>query len=578
MARRRVLLLLLFLLALALRLAYLFEVRDSPYFSTLVLDAEEYAFLAAAFAKGQWTAGVQSTYVHGPLYPLLLALFELGGAGHAAVRVFQALLGAASCALVCRVARSVFPSPVPLLAGLLAAGYWMFLFYAGELLSVTLAVFLEMLLLALVLRCASRPSPQSAAGAGLLLGLLAATHNTALLLAPAVGWGLWRGSRPHPQPRRLLLAWGLGLALVLALFAARNLAAQGTPLPYQGAWSFYLGNNPQADGTPYARQGLDWQRLEVLPHRAGMAGSPAEKARFYLEASLGFIAGNPDRFLELLYRKFRLFWHAFEVPVSEDLAYYQARSRLRGLLVLDFGLLAPLALVGLAWGWRRRWEWALLAGVVASHLATGLLFTVCARYRLPALPLLLVFAAEGLRQCALCARPWQPRRAAALGLSLVAAFALVHTGVDPRKANPVRSAWLQGHVQMRNGQYQAAEQLFLRALAESGEDSDVYNSLGAARQRLGRQAEAEAAYLRALAIAPDHSRPRLNLGRLYLEQGRWAEAEAALEAALESDPRPGAQYEGNYHLGLVYRRTGREAEARAAFAAARRLAPDPGPP
>ena len=36
----------LFLLALILRLAYLVEIRDTLYFDTLILDAEEYDYLA----------------------------------------------------------------------------------------------------------------------------------------------------------------------------------------------------------------------------------------------------------------------------------------------------------------------------------------------------------------------------------------------------------------------------------------------------------------------------------------------------------------------------------------------------
>ncbi|MCC7265391.1 MAG: tetratricopeptide repeat protein [Candidatus Latescibacteria bacterium] len=571
MARRH--LVLIFFVALVLRLGYLLEMHASPYFSVLVLDAEEYAFLGEAIAKGNWAAGVGATYVHGLLYPVILALFNLVGAGHTAVRVFQALLGAGSCALIYQVAQAVFPRPTPLLAGLFGAGYWLLIFYTGELLTTTLSVFLELLLVTLVLRHARRPSSGMAAGAGLVLGLLTVTHNTAFFQFPVVAWGLWRGSSSHGRGRRLWLAAALGLALVLVPFILRNLLVQGSLLPAQGAWSLYLGTNADADGTPYARQGLDWQRLETLPYQAGMAASASEKARFYLEASARFVLEHPGAYLGLLYHKFRLFWNAFEVPISEDLAYYQTHSRLHRLLILDFGLLAPLALVGLVWGWRRRWQCPFLAGLVLSHLAAGMAFTVCARYRLPALPLLLPFAAEGVRRGVAILRRRQPRRSAVLLASLGAAMALVHTGVNPREVNPVRSAWLQGHVLMRQGQYARGEEAFLRGLDETGPDPDIYNSLGAAREWLGREPEAEAAYLEALRLAPEHSRPRLNLGKLYLKQARLGEAETALRSALRDDPRPGTQYEGRVLLGQVLRRVGREAEARAVLAQAAQLAP-----
>lgn len=41
----------LFLLALILRLAYLVEIRDTLYFDTLILDAEEYDYLAQALIE-----------------------------------------------------------------------------------------------------------------------------------------------------------------------------------------------------------------------------------------------------------------------------------------------------------------------------------------------------------------------------------------------------------------------------------------------------------------------------------------------------------------------------------------------
>ena len=71
----------LFLLALILRLAYLVEIRDTLYFQTLILDAEEYDYLAQALLEGDWWLATSRIYVHGPLYPALLALLKLSGAG-----------------------------------------------------------------------------------------------------------------------------------------------------------------------------------------------------------------------------------------------------------------------------------------------------------------------------------------------------------------------------------------------------------------------------------------------------------------------------------------------------------------
>ena len=537
----------LFFLALVLRLVYLVEIRATPYFDTLVLDAEEYEFLARALLAGDWWFSTHRTYVHGPLYPLLLAVFKLGGAGLVALRFIQAVLGAFSCVLLCAIARRFFPAPTPLLAGLLAACYWPFILYNGELLATTLTIFVELLLVLQLGRSADRPSFWAAAGAGALLGLLVETRSNTLLLAPVILWWLYFRFRCS-----LLGPFCLGLGAVLAPFLVHNYLAQGTPLPFQGAWSFYMGNNPAADGTPYARQGLDWQRLEALPYQADMGSSPALRGRFYLAEGLGFIVDQPLSFLHLLYRKFRLFWHAFEIPVSVDIHLYETQSRLSHLLFIGFGAVAPLALVGMAWTWRCRAEYVLLYGFGLSYLASGLLFTVCARYRLPAVPFLMIFAVEALRRGALSLRGRQWRRSASLALGLAAALALGHTGIDPEQVDHLRSAWLQGQVHMRNQAYDRAETAYLQALQIGPDDADIYSSLGAVYEAQQRSGEAETTYRQALELAADHSRARLNLGNLLRLQQRFAEARSHLLKALADDPRPATQYEAHYYLGYLH--------------------------
>ena len=537
----------LFLLALILRLAYLVEIRDTLYFHTLILDAEEYDYLAQALLEGDWWLTTPRTYVHGPLYPALLALLKLGGAGLVATRLFQAVLGAFSCVLLYDIARRFFPAPTPLLTGLMAVGYWPFILYNGELLVTTLTIFIELLLVIQLVRCTDRPSYWSAAGAGVLLGLLIETRSNTLLLVPVALWWLCYRTRT-----RLLVPFCLGLCAVLTPFLVHNSLVQGTPLPFQGAWSFYMGNNPLADGTPYARQGLDWQRLEILPYEADMAASPAARGRFYLIEGLGFIVNQPLSYLYLLYRKFRLFWHAFEIPVSVDIRLYEAHSHLGRLAVFGFGIVAPLALVGLVWNWQRWRQYSLLYGFGLSYLISGLLFAVCARYRLPAVPFLMLFAAETLRQGALSLKGHQWRRSAALVLVLGAAFVLGHTGLDPAQVDHLRSAWLQGQVHLRNQAYTRAEAAYLQALQADPDDADVYSSLGAVYEAQRRPREAETSYRQALALASDHTRARLNLSNLLRGEQRFDEAKSSLLEVLANDPRPAIQYEGHYYLGYLH--------------------------
>ena len=316
--------------------------------------------------------------MHGLLYPCVLALLKLGGLDNWSIRLFQACVGAFSCVLIYHIARPLFPGPIPLIAGLLAAGYWPFIFFGGELMATTLFIALELALALALLHYGQAPSRRLILASGVLLGLLAATRANSLLLLPVVIWWIHSTAPSDGRTRRAhWLAFATLLALTVAPFAVRNHFTMGGPIPFQGGWSFYMGSNPAADGTPYVRQGLQWQRHELLPLRAGIV-EPTAKGAHYAVAGLRYIVDQPGDYIYLLYRKFRLFWHAFEIPVSADMSYYLQHSSLSRLLLLNFGVLIPFAITGVLFGLRRQRPHNLIGGFVLIYLATGLLFTVCA--------------------------------------------------------------------------------------------------------------------------------------------------------------------------------------------------------
>ena len=72
--------------------------------------------------------------------------------------------------------------------------------------------------------------------------------------------------------------------------------------------------------------------------------TPAAKGAFYTAEGLRFIYRDPLAYLHLLYRKFRLFWNAFEIPVSADLRYYETHFPLYRLFLFSFGLSSALCL------------------------------------------------------------------------------------------------------------------------------------------------------------------------------------------------------------------------------------------
>lgn len=550
----------IFVLALFLRIMLLADAADSPYAGSLLLDAEEYQHLAQSLLDGNWQAAAAQTYVHGILFPVLWAaiLWLCGGIVDAlsVLLLVQAVLGAATCVLLYAAARHLLGPTPAIICGLLASTYWPFLVFGIQPLATTLVVFLVAALLAWM----SRPGALTTGalmGAGLLLALLGATRANALLLLPVVAWlAVLRSAEGGHSLRRTLLPLAAGLGVGLAPFLVHNLITQGTPLPFEGAWSLHMGNNPAADGTPYARQGLDWQRLESIGFRDGWNTPPARRGSIYLQESIHFWTTRPTEALQLTWTKLRLFWHAYEVPVSIDLDWYARNTVLGRMLPITFGLLAPLALLGMVFN-RQHWRRLLLVyGGVVAFLLSGLLFTVCARYRLPAVPFLLLFAADALHRLVGMVQSREPRSLIAPAAILLVAAVIVHTGVDPARVNHLRPDWLQGDILLRNGQLEQARAAFARALERDPLDADVLNSVAATDERLGRTAAAEAGYRKALKVAPDHSRAAVNLARLLGRTGRGAEAMAVVDGALATDPRPRMQHEALLCRGTLRLRAG----------------------
>src|SRR5206468_994583 len=115
-------------------------------------------------------------------------------------------------------------------------------------------------------------------------------------------------------------------------------------------------------------------------------------------------------------KKVYLFLAGNEIPRNQEI--YPAREYspvLRLLLwkvpglAFPFGLLMPLGLVGMAVRWRRA---PMLAAIVVAYGAAVLAFFITARYRMPLVPYLLIFAAAGVRWLFKEARA--PARAAAI--------------------------------------------------------------------------------------------------------------------------------------------------------------------
>ena len=89
---------------LIVRLIYIWQIRDSPFFDVLMGDARRYDAWATQIASGDVMG--REVFYQAPLYPYFLGtIYAIAGHSLLIVRVCQALLGTASCVFLALTAR-----------------------------------------------------------------------------------------------------------------------------------------------------------------------------------------------------------------------------------------------------------------------------------------------------------------------------------------------------------------------------------------------------------------------------------------------------------------------------------------
>jgi 4-amino-4-deoxy-L-arabinose transferase-like glycosyltransferase len=359
-----------------------------------------------------------------PLYPYLVAaVYLVAPREPVSVIVLQFLLGSATAAGVYLLGRRLASERAALAAGLLAATYGPFLYYESLLLRDTLLVPMTTLFVLAIEWARDTARWIRWGSVGALAGALYLTKPNVLLFLPLLAAWIWAG-RASDRRGTALVALAAGFALVLAPVVARNLAVGAPALKTttRGAIEFINGNNPYHTGigwfdgddlrvTSYAREVLAATRGALLPT---------------VSTVLSTWRGRYLDLVALQMRKLGYFLAPFEMPNNASYSYFRINSPVLRAGLPTFYLVSPLAVLGILasrGSWRRLLphHLFLLAGVAAT-----IAFYVIARFRIPYLPLLLVFAGIGVDRLMLLAAS---RRYGALAASagLVAALLAVNS-------------------------------------------------------------------------------------------------------------------------------------------------------
>jgi tetratricopeptide (TPR) repeat protein len=527
-------LLLILVAAAAFRIALLYEHAHGPLFQFLRLDEAEYDAWARDAAAGLWFPDTLAN--HGAGYPWLLgALYYFFGPGLLLPRLLQIALGLGSIVLVHRTAARLFGRGAALAAALIFGLYWPQMLFEERILDATLFTFLNLAWLLAAVRAAESKRARDWAATGVLIGAAAVVRPTPVFVMAALLVWLWYGAarkQSRAEAGGALLMLAFSLAIILPVMAGGRLATgHWSLMQSEGGLNFYLGNNPDADGTAYARPGGAYDRLQALPVTEAGIIAPAGQDRFYVKKALGFMRRDPAAFCGLQLKKAALLINHRELRATINPEFQRSLFPALWPPLPGFGIIFGLALAGLAaLRPRRRGHQAYLIylGALAGFLVATV---VSSRYRLPWAAALTVLSGAGameLGRAVLLVRGKDEARGRPLKAALPAALLVVGLALARLPAAPHYT------------------------------DAEDWSYMGDAWLAQQDRHHALESYEKALAHDPGLAEAMMGMARLEQDQGDAGAALHWLRRAAAADPASGAAH---YALGLLLWDRGEKQEA-----------------
>ena len=433
-------------LAFAVRLAWILYARFTP---TINDDAGRYDLLgrSLAHAAGYINPNGTTTLFWPPGYPFVLAVvYRLSGDSVRAALVLNALMAAATVALVYAVGRRAFGARTAIIGSALYALLPSAIFYANVTLSETAFTFALMLGVWLMIESAERRSWPLLVAAGVAIGYASLIRGQAALLPlvapPFFFWlerqpgsmsaGAANASAPPGAPRlprtgeassaptstltprsgdglpraryallRAVVLGGVMLA-VIAPWAIRNYVESRSPvlIATNAGVDFYIGHSAGADGRGRIVNELVFRYPDLSEPRA-----EAKVSADGFREGLKYAARHPLREVKLSARKVFWLWYSDHEALRWTDGHgerHVLRAGLKSALTLAsdayYWLLLALALAGI-----RRWlsftrdvagaTRLLLVALVVYWTLAHVAFFADPRFHAPVMPVLCLWAA-----------------------------------------------------------------------------------------------------------------------------------------------------------------------------------------
>ncbi|MDD5326984.1 MAG: glycosyltransferase family 39 protein [Phycisphaerae bacterium] len=535
----------IFAFALLIRLIYFFQASDNPASYTPTVDSVTYHEAACGLLKEGVMDG--RFFWQSFFYPFFLSrLYYFTGPSVVAAKLFNFLLGSVTAVLIYALGKKLFGRQTAILAAVIFALYGPCISFEAELLATAWACFFAVSLVMLLIKSAE-PSAKKwfCLAAGIFAGLSIITRATFVPFVAAsaiwLAWKLWRNSLTHKSAVLKTLSF-VGPAMVIPLMVGLLCYIKigcFFMLPPSGSVNLYIGNNPNSEQTVMIRPGEQWNDLMAMPQMNGIDDKKGD-ARFYMQKFLDYMKNNPGSYLKGLLNKTSQFCCSRELPRNTDVYINRKYSSLMSVLIFKignfgfpFGLLLPLAAIGIALNFRRI-PIVILLFLILYPLSLILVF-ICDRYRLPIIPILCIPAAVTILQIYHVLKIRRFVKAAVIILAvLILAIAVSLAGpfVQEKYDYQAEMDYFVAFGYYSKEDYAKAYEYVSKAIARRQDYADAYALLGMIYSDTGRPDLAVESLSKSLEIYPIPYIRRYLLARNLLKLNRTDEAGRQLTQAL----------------------------------------------
>lgn len=586
-----------FIFALIIRLIVLARFADTPFLVPKGDDMYFYHSWAQRILGGEWTD--HQAFYGLPGYAFFLALIYLiVGVQPFAIGLIQTVIGALTSVVIYRLGCETFAlvrndgrehrenDSARVVSAIAAVGWAVFLpaqTFSVILMPTSWLVLIYWACLLWLMRVRTDSIWRPWLMMGLTIGFVAVFIATVLFLWPLVLTAIClHVGNQKPVVQRWLSRLGATAVFVGAVFAGASpawihnyfIAHEPVLLSAHSGLNLWIGNNPDATGYPRippglraSQEGLLRDSVTLARKLSGKELTRAEVSKFWSDRANQWIRDNRSTWLRLMATKISNFWNALQY---DDLSSIKLMEN-DGVLTpgIRFGIVSALGLPGMLIGiFRvRRSRW--IAAAILLHMAALLPVFITERYRLCAVPGLLLFGAYLLGEL------WQStlqRRWSLVAGIVILTFTsawFVTTG-RPDPANWSLDHYKAGIRSLDNNKVADAERELTLAYAYVPQNSEILFALGNLRLAQSNIAGAKHWYRKSLELDPTHAGVWNNVGVVAMQEKHWDIAERAFLKSLQFEPDDAKTY---YLAALSRLQLGNKQGATTAIEEAIRRAP-----